>query len=307
MDSNGFRGIVVPILSPLTDAGKVDHPSLRRLVAYLLDNGVHGIWASGTSAEFASLTDGERIASIETVVDEVAGRVKVIANVSGPATEACVSLAQAVRESGVDGIAATPPYYYPHAQDEVLDHYRHIHDRVGPPLWVYNIPQTVGIAVAPSTVARLAGEGAVVGIKDSSGAGELLAELNILCEQGGIKLYRFLGTTLRITIAGAVGGHGVIPAIANLVPAVAARGWEAGEAGDRDTARRCDAMLMLATKIQGLANGGGPNSSVLSGLKSALKIMGVIDGDRVTRPMRNLTDDEKRNIPAILKELGLLN
>ena len=307
MTDKEIRGVVVPILTPLKSDESVDTASLRRLVNYLIDNGVHGIWASGTTAEFAAMSDRERLISIETVVAEVAGRVPVIGNISGPSTALTVSLALAAQESGLDGIAATPPYYYPHAQDELLDHYRYIRDRVGLPLWVYNIPQTVKTAVAPGTVATLAGEGAVVGIKDSSGAGELLAELNVLCDQGDLTLLRFLGTVFRVTSSGSVGTHGVIPAIANLVPAAAASGWEAGEAGDAATARKCIATIMAAGKVQTVAKGGSANSASYAGMKSALKIMGVLDDDTVSRPMRPLTEDEKQRLPPILEELGLLN
>ena len=168
-------------------------------------------------------------------------------------------------------------------------------------------PQTVKTAVAPGTIATLAGEGAVVGVKDSSGAGELLAELNILCEQGDLSLLRFLGTVFRITGAGGVGAHGVIPGIANLVPAASARGWEAGEAGDAATVRECNARLLAAGKIALLAKGGGANAASFAGMKSALKIMGILDNDAVSRPLRPLTEEEKKGIPAILEELGLGN
>jgi 4-hydroxy-tetrahydrodipicolinate synthase len=216
-------------------------------------------------------------------------------------------MALAVQEMGLDGVAVTPPYYYPNAQDELLDHYRYISDRSGVPLWVYNIPSTVKTAVAPSTVATLASEGAVVGIKDSSGAGELLAELNILCEQGDLKLMRFLGTVFRITVAGGVGVDGVIPGLANLAANASARGWEAGEAGDAATVRECNAKLLIAGKIATLAKGGGANAASFAAMKSALKMMGVLDNDTVSRPLRPLTEDEKKGIPAILEELGLSN
>jgi 4-hydroxy-tetrahydrodipicolinate synthase len=305
MTEASIHGVVVPILTPLRADETVDTESLRRLVNYLVDNGVHGIWASGTTGEFAALSDKERQACMETVVAEVAGRVPVIGNISGASTQLSVEMALAVRESGLDAIAATPPYYYPHAQDELLDHYRYIADRAGLPLWVYNIPQTVKTAVAPGTVARLADEGAVVGVKDSSGAGELLAELNVLCAQGDIKLLRFLGTMFRITTARAVGAHGAIPGIANLVPAIASRGWEAGEAGDAETVLECDAQLIAATRINGIARGGSPDAARFAGMKSALKMLGVLDDDTVSRPLRPLTDDEKQEIPAILATLGL--
>ena len=307
MANRDIQGVIVPILTPLNSDETVDVESLRRLTRYLLENGVHGIWASGTTGEFPALTDRERLISIETVVDEVAGRVPVIGNISGGSTQHAVNLAKSVEESGLDGIAATPPYYYPNAQDEILDHYSYISDNVGPPLWVYNFPQMVKTAVAPDTLATLAGAGAVAGVKDSSGAGEVLAELNILCDQGGIGLLRFLGTLFRITTARSVGAQGVIPGIANLVPAIAVRGWEAGEAGDQETARECDAMLVVAAKVMHLSKGGGPNAASLSGMKSALKLMGVIDQDTMSRPLTPLTEEEKQQIPAILKELELAN
>ncbi len=305
MPDQKIRGVIVPILTPLKSDETVDTQSLRRLVNYLIDNGVHGIWVSGTTGEFAALSNQQRLISMETVVDEIAGRVAVIGNVSGTSTQLSLQMALDVQEMGMDGVAVTPPYYYPHAQDELLDHYRYLSDRSGLPLWVYNIPQTVKTAVAPGTIATLASEGAVVGVKDSSGAGELLAELNVLCEQGNISLLRFLGTVYRIATSGSVGVEGVIPAIANLVPEASAQGWEAGERGDAETVRRCNAQLIIAGKVAQLAKGDGPNAASFSGMKSALKLMGVLDNDTVSRPLRPMTEREKEGIPAILRELGL--
>jgi 4-hydroxy-tetrahydrodipicolinate synthase len=280
---------------------------MRRLVNYLLDNGAHGIWVSGTTGEFANLTNKQRLISVETVVDEVAGRVPIIGNISCPSTQLSLELALAVQEMALDGIAVTPPYYYNNAQDELLDHYRYISDRSGLPLWVYNIPPTVKTIVEPSTIATLAAEGAVVGVKDSSGFGEPFAQLNVLCEQGGLNLLRFLGTVSRITTSTALGADGVIPAIANLAASASARGWEAGEVGDMETVKECNAKLIAATKISTLAKGGGPNAAAFSGMKSALKHMGILDSDTVSRPLRALTEEEKKGIPAILEEVGIAN
>ena len=305
MAVNGFRGVIVPVLTPLTQDEKVDRASLRRLVNYLIDNGVHGIWAAGTTGEFAALADEERLAAIETVAEVTDGRVPVIGNVSAASTELAMNLAHSVREMGLNGIAATPPYYYDCAQDELLDHYRYIRERSGAPLWIYNIPSTVKTTVEPATIARLAGEGTVVGIKDSSGAGELLAQLNFLCEQGGIELYRFLGSMYRFTTTRSVGAHGVITGLPNVVPDISVKAWEAGEAGNSEDAREYMALLMKASRVQSLANGGGMVSGRLSGLKAALKVMGVFEHDTMTRPLRPLTEAEKEPIPAILKGVGI--
>jgi 4-hydroxy-tetrahydrodipicolinate synthase len=307
MAGKDIRGVIVPILTPLNPDESVDTSSMRRLVNYLLDNGAHGIWVSGTTGEFANLTNKQRLISVETVVDEVAGRVPIIGNISCPSTQLSLELALAVQEMALDGIAVTPPYYYNNAQDELLDHYRYISDRSGLPLWVYNIPPTVKTIVEPNTIATLAAEGTVVGVKDSSGSGEPFAQLNVLCEQGNLNLLRFLGTVSRITTSTALGADGVIPAIANLAASASARGWEAGEAGDMETVKECNAKLIAASKIAQLAKGGGPNAAAFSGMKSALKHMGILDNDTVSRPLRALTGEEKKGIPAILEEAGIAN
>ena len=121
MPDREIKGVIVPILTPMNTDETVDKNSLRRLVNYLLDNGVHGIWVSGTTGEFGAMSDQERLSGMETVVDEVAGRVPIIGNVSGPSTQMSLNLALSVQEMGLDGVAVTPPYYYNHAQDELLD------------------------------------------------------------------------------------------------------------------------------------------------------------------------------------------
>ena len=305
MKDRQYKGVIVPTLTPLNPNETVDKASLRRLVNYLLDNGVHGIWAAGTTGEFAALADGERIACIETIVDEVAGRVPVIGNISAVSTSVAVSLGQALKDCGLDAVAATPPYYYSCAQDELLDHYRYIRERVGLPLWVYNIPIFVKTVVDPETVVELAGEGTIEGIKDSSGAGELLAQLDFLCRRDNIRLWSFLGSLFRIATARGAGAHGVIPGYANLVPAFTVRAWQEGEDGKTKSALDYQARVVDATRIGRLAKGGSMSAAGFSGMKSALKAMGILDHDTVTRPLRSLTDEEKQAIPGILRELDL--
>ena len=118
-------------------------------------------------------------------------------------------------------------------------------------------------------------------------------------------MYRFLGSVYRITTTSGLGVHGVIPGIANLVPSIAARAWEAGERGDDAAADKNLAALASATRVISLASGGGANSSAMAGIKSALKHLGVIDHDTLTAPLRPLTAEEKQRIPPILDDLGL--
>ena len=285
----------------------VDTVSLRKLIDYLLDNGVHGIWAAGTTGEFASLSVEEQLTVIETVVDQVAGRVPVIANISRASTDLSLDMAIMTQHLGLDGIAATPPYYYPHSQDELISHYRYLHNKTELPLWIYHIPRTVKTTVMPKTISTLTNEGSIVGIKDSSGSGELLAELNVICEIEDIRLLKFLGTIFRISTATTLGAHGVIPAIGNLIPKIASSIWESGKSLDRNAAKQLNSKLIQATKLRDLPKGGGFDSTNLASMKSALKMMGIIEHDLMSRPLRKLTDEEKHGISEILKKLDLLN
>ena len=307
MSNSEFKGVIVPTGTPLTPDEAVDVGSLRRLVRFLINSGAHGIWAAGTTGEFGALEDDQRLLAIETIVAEVNGQVPVIANVSGPGTGIAIKLARSLQESGVDGIAATPPYYYNYDQGELISHYRSIHECSSIPLWVYNIPSTVKINVEPTTIAQLAAEGTIVGMKDSTGLGENLAQLVVLCQQGGIEMYRFLGSVFRTGMCKAVGGHGVIPGGANVYAASISKAWEAGEAGDELAVSKHMADVINVGRVMRVAKGGGPNSSTIAGVKTALKIMGVIDHDTVMRPMRPLEDEEKVQVHKILKEAQLIN
>ena len=90
------------------------------------------------------------------------------------------------------------------------------------------------------------------------------------------------------------------------MPAIVSRAWEAGEASDGDKAREYNEKIMIATSILRLAKGGGPDGAAFSAIKSALKSMGVIDHDHVSRPLRQLTEEEKLPIPEVLRTLGLV-
>ncbi len=305
MGNEKYRGIIPPILTPFTPDERVDRASLTRLVNYMIDNGIHGIWATGTTGEFATMRDMERVIAIETIAEAAAGRVPVIACIADAGTERTVDMGLAIKDAGVDAVAATPPYYYSNSPDELLAHYRYIREKVDLPLFVYSIPQTVKVAVPPTVTAQLAKEGTVIGIKDSSGAGELLAQLVMLCDRENIDLRIVLGTRMRISSCKNVGVHGAVAGTANVMPEATVKAWEAGERGDAEEARKWDMKLDLMSKLAGLARGGSQQAAMFAGMKAALKTMGIIDHDTVTRPLRQFTEEEKKAIPAILKEMGV--
>ena len=224
-----------------------------------------------------------------------------------PNTQTSINLGLSAKDLQIDGFACTPPYYYDCAQDEILDHYRHISSKLGPNIWIYNIPQNVKSTVSPLTVASLAEEKLVIGIKDSSGHGESIAQLNNLCESKSLSLFRFIGSTYRITSTSKLGIHGVIPGIANLIPQICSSGWQAGEENNSKIIKQSNLKISIAQKLLSFSKGRSSTAASFSGIKSALKHIGIIKYETISKPLKGLTKEEQKQIPDLLKTLGLIS
>ncbi len=282
MSLSAFRGIFTPLVTPVDATGTLDLASMERLVDFQLQQGVHGLWVMGTTGEFAAFDADERASATRTVVERVAGRVPVIANVSDAATRLALRHAQRARESGADAIAATPPYYYPHSQAELLDHYAAIRSSVDLPLLIYNIPQTVRVNVGLETACRLAEDGTVVGIKDSQNDLEWFRELTL--RLGEREFRAFAGTRHLIDAAVLAGAVGAIPSIANAYPHLCVRTYEAAARGDFATARAAQTEI-VAIESRVPAGQGSRNAAVIGMLKRQLSARGILDSHAVTAPL----------------------
>jgi 4-hydroxy-tetrahydrodipicolinate synthase len=299
-------GIFVPMLTPLDADERVDETSLRRLVDFLVKAGVHGIWAMGTTGEFAGIAETERARAIQATVEEVAGRVPVIANIGDSSTGLALRHARHAVEAGADALALTPPHYYPHSMDEMLTHFRAVKEGFPDlPLLVYNIPQTVKVKMSVATTLQLAREGTVQGIKDSQNDLRWFRMLAVAIRGDGLEdqFRLFLGTRILIDAALVIGAHGAIPATSNVAPAAAAEAWEAAVRGDFTESARAQEVVMRYEDLAGVARGGSPDAASYSSMKNILRDWGIIDGARLTRPLRDFTEDEVTELRRRLQTL----
>src|SRR5689334_10119357 len=114
-----LQGIFVPMVTPLNADETLDEASLRRLVDFLVGAGVHGIWSMGTTGEFAGIPEDQRAKGVQATVEQVNGRVPVIANIGDSSTTLALRHARHAVAAGADALALTPPHYYPHTMDEM--------------------------------------------------------------------------------------------------------------------------------------------------------------------------------------------
>jgi 4-hydroxy-tetrahydrodipicolinate synthase len=210
-----FKGTYTAIVTPFKD-GKVDEPSLERLIKSQIKGGVDGIVPVGTTGESPTLSFEEHIHVIARSVEIAGGRLKVMAGTGGNSTDEAVYLTKAAEEAGADGSLQVAPYYNKPTQEGLYQHFRAIAKTTKLPVMLYSIPGRCGIEIAIDTVVRLAKDCRnVVGIKEAGGAPDRVSQLRAVLGKDFTILSGDDSLTLPFM---SVGADGVVSVASNVVP-----------------------------------------------------------------------------------------
>ncbi len=165
-----LRGIIPPVVTPMTTDQEVDLPGLRKHIDLMLARGVHGIFVLGTTGEFYALDEHEKQQVVAAAIAHVGGRAPVYAGTGAETTREVIRLTKMAEKEGAAGVSVITPYFIKPNQAELFDHFRRIAESTALPVVLYNNPATCGgLSIEPETVARLAEVPNIIGIKDSSG------------------------------------------------------------------------------------------------------------------------------------------
>lgn len=295
---DNLAGIIPPLATPLRDDRKMDVPAMRRLVSHVIGGGVHGVFVMGSTGEFPAFTREERQTAIETVVDEVSGRVPVLAGVSDAGTELAVRNARDAEAAGADAVVVSLPYYFPIQSDSaVLEHFSWVADSTKLPLLVYNIPQIVKGVVRAEMVHALVERGIAFAVKDSSEDFTYFQEL-LFGRDTLPSLRVFLGGESMMGAGILMGGHGSVPGIANLAPEICVQVYEAASIGRIEDTRR------LQRRLNSLCRLLYAGESVIASLKAALSLIGIC-GPATTVPLPPASEAARSEIKKIIEDFGL--
>jgi 4-hydroxy-tetrahydrodipicolinate synthase len=305
-----LRGVVPPVCTPFTADYEVDEKSLRRLINHLIDGGVHGLFVLGSTSEVAYLTDKRRADVIRIALDETAGRVPVVAGAIDMTTFRVNDHVRAAVEAGIDGIVLTAPFYVRTHPEEIALHFKLVKEACGDvPLYAYDIPVAAnGVKLETSSVLKMAKEGVIQGLKDSSGNDAGIRAVVLGAQKLGLKDFVVLtGSELTVDSALMAGAHGVVPGIGNIDPVGYVKIFDYVAAGDYKAARAEQERL---TEMFGLVDVGAPSrmgrgSSALGAFKASLKLLGIIEDGRTAPPQIPLNPDEIAAIIPFLKNAGL--
>jgi 4-hydroxy-tetrahydrodipicolinate synthase len=239
--STKLRGCGTALVTPFTGDGAVDEEALRALVRWQLAEGIHFLVPCGSTGEAATLALDEQRRVVEIVVEEVAGRVPVIAGAGSNDTQRAIAQSRAMRDAGATHLLHVSPAYSKPPQRGIEAHFRTVADAVDLPIVLYNVPGRTASNVEAQTTLRLAEVANVVAVKEASGSLPQVQEILRARPDGFAVLSGDDALTLPIVAAG---GDGVISVVSNATPRLMARLCEQALDGDLAAARATqDALL----------------------------------------------------------------
>lgn len=246
-EMNKARGSLVAIVTPMSDDGALDLDALRRLIDWHIAEGSNGIVVVGTTGESPTVSYDEHCVLIRTTVEQVAGRVPVIAGTGANSTAEAIELTECAKAAGAQAGLSVVPYYNKPTQEGLYRHFRKIAETVDLPLILYNVPGRTITDLSNDTALRLADVPGVAGIKDATGSLERAADL-LRRAPGDFVLYTGDDATALPFML--LGGHGVISVTANVAPRLMNEMCSAACAGNLARARELnDSLLPLHSKL----------------------------------------------------------
>jgi 4-hydroxy-tetrahydrodipicolinate synthase len=241
-----LSGVIPPIGTPLGDGDRVDETGLRRLARYLVDAGVHGIFANGSMSGFAFLTDDEQIRSIAITVAKVNRAVPVMGGLGETSTSRAVRMAKRIAATGVDYLTVLPPFYFLATQEHLIAYFSEIAAAVDLPVFLYDNPVLTKNPIQAETVAELRRRVPnIVGIKVSNQDFVYLQTLIALMRHDP-EFSILTGSEFLILAALQLGCDGFVGGLHNLCPHMAVALYDAFRRGDIERARELQ-QDMIAT------------------------------------------------------------
>jgi 4-hydroxy-tetrahydrodipicolinate synthase len=293
-----LRGIIPPVVTPMTADQELDLPGLRAGIDYQLSHGVHGIFVLGTTGEFYALDDREKQAVVATALEHCRDRSPVYVGTGAETTREVLRLTKMAEKEGAVGVSVITPYFLKPTQAELVDHFRRVAESTSVSVVLYNNPATCGgVSIDPDTCAKLAAVPNIVGIKDSSG--DLQNTIEIMRQTPRDKFAVLNGRDTLIFSALQMGAQGAIPASCNIAPGLCVSLFEAFTRGDIEAAKSYQARLHGVRMAMTLGTGNGA-------VKEAMALLGRPAGPN-RFPISPLSDEKRHKLRAILTAAGLMD
>jgi 4-hydroxy-tetrahydrodipicolinate synthase len=296
MAGPNLEGVYVPNITPFDAKGEIQYEALAELIEYWIGAGVSGVVANASTGESPYLNREELIEVLTFVIDQVDGRVQVIAGTGAMATRETIELTREAKNAGAAAALITTPYFFRPTEEELYRHYAAVLSAVDIPAILYNVPKFTGYSIAPKTIARISEDcSGLAGVKDSSGSPGNMAEIIRLC---GDRIACLSGAADMFLPAISLGGRGAVLAIANVVPGTCVELYQSFKRGDVALAGK---RQRTASHVNNVLVASFPQ---IAAIKSTLNHMGYKAGTP-RQPLLPLNESQENAVTEALKNIKL--
>jgi 4-hydroxy-tetrahydrodipicolinate synthase len=289
-----ISGSIVALVTPMTDSGALDWQRLDDLIEMHIEQGTNAIVAVGTTGESSTIKVDDHLAVIKRIVDQVNGRVPVIAGTGANATKEAIELTEKARDLKADACLLVTPYYNKPTQEGLYQHYLAT-SKVAIPQILYNVPGRTACDLLPQTVARLVGVPNIYGIKEATGDLQRGQQILDIC---GDKMAVYSGDDETAMDFILMGAKGDISVTANVAPALMSEMCAAALAGNKEKAQALNKKLLPLHQKLFVESNPIP-------VKWALYEMGLM-GKGIRLPLTVLDEKYQPEVRAALAAAGLL-
>ncbi len=288
-----FTGSCTALITPYSDNG-VDYARLKRNLDYQFENGTSAVVVCGTTGENATQSSDEHNELVRFVVNQTAGRMKVIAGIGSNNTVHALRYAENAKAVGADAVLMVTPYYNKSTQKGMIEHFSYVADRVDIPMILYNIPSRTGIGLTAESYQTLSQHSRINGVKEASGDLSLVVKTRSLC---GEDLTIWSGNDDNTIALMALGAKGVVSVASNLVPAAVAK--LCALCAENDYTGAVELYRKYAALFSTLFIETNPIP-----IKAAMKLMDM-DSGLLRLPLTNISEEHLTILRSVMRDAGM--
>lgn len=290
MKKSKYCGVVVPMITPVTENGALDVAAVKRIIESFVKAGVSPL-LMGTTGEGNSVSAQDGLLMVKTAVEAAQGKITLYAGLTGTCVSEQIAAAEAYTQAGADVIVSTLPSYYALTDEQMYNYYKTLADNVSGPVMLYNIKATTHMSIPVDVIKRLSEHPNIVGLKDSERDLERMDACIAISRERDDFAY-FCGWAAQSAHSLELGADGIVPSTGNFVPQMFQDLYVAAVGGDMETANRLQAETNEIAKIY-------QEGKTLGESLTALKVMMQTDGlcdPYMLSPLTRLSKEEEQTI-----------
>jgi 4-hydroxy-tetrahydrodipicolinate synthase len=297
-----FRGIITPMITPLTDTDRLDERGVENLVEHLITAGVNAIFILGTTGEAQHVSIKIKAELIQKTATYIRGRVPMLVGITDTSVYESIRIAEIAAKNRASAVVAAPPYYFTLGQPELIEYYELLAEKSPLPLYLYNMPAHTKTMIDVDTAETLSKHKNIIGLKDSSASGvyfnKLLTRFKDRPDFG-----LFVGPEEMMASMVLMGAHGGVSGGANVYPKIFVDLYKA--ASNKDVSKTIELQSKMMAIGQHLYGIGRFGSSYIKGIKTALSLKGICS-DFLAQPFNLFKEPEKEKVKTAVKHLDKL-